>query len=212
MSVSGRRTRLAALLTLACLSLLACHSSGQRAVDAAAADRLEPLLLDLPTGAYRPGPADATGPLDRDEAAQATVVPPQQLADYLGAHGFVAGYSRVWTVAGSPDAYVTAIVLGFGTHAQAQGVVDLAVTSLHAALGTYLAPMDDIPGGQAYGLSGQQRVSGHYLFCAGAWFAVGADAFTVTLCSTARPVALEEAEPFARMQYQRVVVPTVGNS
>lgn len=182
---------------LAALLLAGCGGSGSDAPSSAAAKALEARVLTIPPGSYRAGPSET---LDANGAAQATVVPPDLMHSFLGGHPLRAGYSRVWTY---QDSYLTAVGLEFGSPGDAAALVDLAVNHLRSALGTYLERLPGVPGGSLYSLSGTQRVSGHYLFCSGAWFAVGRDAFTITDCSTARPVAVSAVQPYALLQYQQ---------
>lgn len=195
-----RRVACSALFA-ASVVLAGCTSSGAP-TSPAAQSALVPRVLSLPPGSYRTGPA---GPLDADSAAQATVVPPDRMRSFFSAHPLRAGYSRVWTY---QDSYLTVVALSFGAPASAQALVRTAISSVRGALGTYVAPLSGVPGGQLYDLSGQQRVSGHYLFCSGAWFAVGADAYTVTECSKARPFAISAVVPYARLQYQQATKAT----
>lgn len=190
-------TRFAIGGLLAALVLAGCGGSGSGAPPSAAESALAARVLTLPPGSYRQGPSEA---LDANGAAQATVVPPDLMHSFLGGHAFRAGYARVWTY---QDSYLTAVGLAFGSPADARALVDLALGHLRSALGTYVAPLRGVPGGKLYALSGRQRVSGHYLFCSGAWFAVGTDAYTVTECSTARPVAISAVRPYALLQYQQ---------
>jgi hypothetical protein len=188
--------RLTLGLLAAVLALAGCGGSG--ATKPSVADRaLAGRVLTLPPGGYRPGPSQALSP---NAAEQATVVPPEVMHDFLGGHPLRAGYERVWTYG---DSYLTAVALEFRAPADATALVGLALGQLRTALGTYLAPLPDVPNGTLYDLSGKQRVSGHYLFCSGAWFAVGPDAYTVTVCSTARPVAISTVRPYALLQYQQ---------
>jgi len=189
-------SRRAICILAAGLVLAGCGGS-HRSASPATVRALQARVLTLPPSSYRPGPSQA---LDADAAAQATVVPPDLMRDFLGGHQLRAGYERVWTY---QDSYLTAVALEFAAPADATALVQLALDHLRSALGTYFAPLAGIPGATLYALSGQQRVSGHYLFCAGAWFAVGADAYTVTECSTARPVAISAVQPYARLQYQQ---------
>jgi hypothetical protein len=188
-------TRWAGGLLVAGLALAGC--GGSRPAEPAAARAMQGRVLTLAPGGYRPGPSEA---LDADAAAHATVVPPEVMQRFLDGHPLRGGYSRVWTYR---DSYLTAVGLEFASAADAAALVGLARSNLRAALGTYLAPLPGVPGATLYDLSGRQRASGHDLFCSGAWFAVGAAAYTVTECSTARPVAIFGVAPYARLQYQQ---------
>jgi hypothetical protein len=188
--------RFAIGLVVAGLVLAACGGS-EPSTSPAAVRALQNRVLTLPPGSYRAGPSDA---LDADGAAAATVVPPDVMHDFLAGHPLRAGYARVWTY---QDSYLTAVALEFDGSGDAAALVNLALGHLRSALGTYLAALPGVPGGTLYALSGKQRVSGHYLFCSGAWFATGATAYTVTECSTERPVAISTVQPYARLQYQQ---------
>jgi hypothetical protein len=194
------RALVAAVAAVAAVATLAA-CTGSPAADTPASDALRSSVLNLPAGAYAPGPA---GPVDASAAEQATVVEPDAMRRFIDGHPLRAGYSRVWTY---QDSYLTSVALGFARPADAQGLVTTAIAGVKAALGTYLAPLPGVAGGQLYDLSGQQRVGGHYLFCSGAWFAVAAVAYTVTECSKARPVGIDAVVPYARLQYQQATNP-----
>ncbi|MBK5305463.1 MAG: hypothetical protein JJD92_02110 [Frankiaceae bacterium] len=126
--------------------------------------------------------ASATGAMDLDLAAAATVVPAPLLRGWLGTHGFQGGYSRVWASANTKTAeQVTVLAYRFFADHDADAFVtysaDLAASSAY-----YTAGVDAlVPGSRAFSLVTRGR-SGTQ-FCGEELFSVYRDAFVVTRCA-----------------------------
>lgn len=188
-----------ALLLAAVLAVSAC-SPQQGRPSSREADRLAELLLPVIPGAYEPGPDAANGALDREQAAQSTLVPPGRLSSYLEDAGYRGGYGRVWL--GPAGDYVTTLVFSFDQAAGATGVVALARSELEASVGALVESLREVPGGLAFVLTGKRRVKEDVVFCQGAWFAHGREAFTVTTCAP-YPAGLDAAARLATRQFDR---------
>src|SRR4051794_24426444 len=87
-------SRTARLVAVGCLLLLTACRHGDD-------DPTAPVpglgkTVDATLGGGLPAVGSATGRMDLDLAAAATVIPAVQLQDWLRTHGFQGGYSRVW--------------------------------------------------------------------------------------------------------------------
>src|SRR3954454_21658865 len=130
--------RVAHLLVVTCLAFV---TPGCRHVE----DPTSPTpglgrTVDASLGDGLPKVDSATGSMDLDLAAAATVIPAPQLREFLRTHGFHGGYSRVW--AKGPE-QVTALAYLFFADSDADAFVrysaDLAATSAY-----YTAAVDPV--------------------------------------------------------------------
>jgi hypothetical protein len=158
--------------------------------------------VDAGLGGGLPAVKSATGPMDLDLAAAATVIPAPQLRDWLKTHGFQGGYSRVWA-RGSDQ--VTVLVYRFFADRDADAFVtysaDLAATSAY-----YTAAQDPlVPGSRAFSMVTRGR-SGTQ-FCGQEYFTAYRDAFVVIRCA-GFPVPTSSVAQLAQKQLIRAVTAT----
>jgi hypothetical protein len=157
------------------------------------------LLTSVMPGFERVG-EPASGPMDADEAVEATIADASEKSAYLRRSGFLGGYSRVWT---SGDDYITILVHDFSGERGAKGLVEFELKQLAKTSGFEPFAVKDIAGARGYVLSATKKGTSDPLFCQGVWFTVDTRAFAVNTCGV-QPNTTEIAHRLAVRQWKRV--------
>jgi hypothetical protein len=191
-------SRVPRLVVVACLALAAACSQDDPTDPVPGLGR----SVDESLGGSLPSVDSATGTMDLDLAAAATVIPAEQLRDWLRTHGFQGGYSRVWA---RGTEQVTALAYRFFADRDAEAFVsysaDLAATS------SYYTKADDpaVPGARAFAMVTRGRNGTQ--FCGQEYFTVYRDAFVVTRCA-GFPVPSTSVAQLAQRQLIHAVTTT----
>lgn len=184
----------------ACLVLVVCAScvGGGGGSGGSVDSTLFPILLDhvLPGFVLN---ADASGGLDLDAAAAASPAESRATRDALDSSGFAGGAARVWTM---DDSFVSIVVDSFDHPVDAARFAQTLVGLLRAAKVVYVSPMDKVPAGWTYTLTGSTKAKMKPVFCEGAVFPVGTWVFDVRTCDPF-PNSIERARQLGKQQYDR---------